>query len=189
MAGEHKKPKFWINPKSRLTFPQFRVVWHQCGKQELIDFCSVEQPRRLTYRTVSACLHILYEADYSVFHILYSEEIAFENMRLTVPRWSYPLHHRSLLLISFHPSCHGGLVWSLRKSRPHRQRWGRAQKIRILTFFNLIFNCYPLFVIILGNTLKRQENSQKHCKWTDFYMIDEITHEKPVQREFGIRIA
>lgn len=80
MAGEHKKPKFWINPKSRLTFPQFRVVWHQCGKQELIDFCSVEQPRRLTYRTVSACLHILYEADYSVLHILYSEEIAFENM-------------------------------------------------------------------------------------------------------------
>lgn len=110
MAGEHKRPKFWINPKSKLTFPQFRVVWHQCGKQELIDFCSVEQPRRLTYRTVSACLHILYEADYSVLHILYSEEIAFENMRLAVPRWSYPLHHRSLLLISFHPSCHGGLV-------------------------------------------------------------------------------
>lgn len=122
MAGEHKKPKFWISPNSRLTFPQFRVVWHQCGKQELIDFCSVEQPRRLTYRTVSACLHILYEADYSVLHILYSEEIAFENMRLAVPRWSYPLLHRSLLLISFHPSCHGGIVCYVSGGNPIFQR-------------------------------------------------------------------
>ena len=51
----------------------------------------------------------------------------------------------------------------------------------VLSSYNLIFNCYPLFIIILGNTLKRQENSQKHCKGTDFYMIDEKTHEKPVQ--------
>lgn len=82
MADEHKKPKFWINPNSRITFPQFRVVWHQCDKQELIDFCYVEQSRRLTYRTVSACLHILYEDDYSVLYILYSDDLAFENMRL-----------------------------------------------------------------------------------------------------------
>lgn len=77
-----KQPRFWINPNTRLCFPHFRIVWHRCDKEELVSFCSVEQERRMTYRTSSMCLHILYEADLSVLHILYSHDIDFENIRL-----------------------------------------------------------------------------------------------------------
>ena len=36
----------------------------------------------MTYRTSTMCLHIIYEKDWSVLHILYSHDINFENMRL-----------------------------------------------------------------------------------------------------------
>ena len=83
MEGTDKKqPRFWINPNTRLCFPHFHIVWHKCACTDLLDFCSVEQERRMTYRANSVCLHILYETDFSILHILYSDETNFENMLL-----------------------------------------------------------------------------------------------------------
>ena len=83
MAGTNKKqPRYWINPNTRLCFPHFRIVWHKCDRTELLDFCSAKHERRMTYRTGSICLHILYEEDFSVQHFLYSDDINFVNIRL-----------------------------------------------------------------------------------------------------------
>ena len=83
MAGTDKKqPRYWINPNTRLCFPHFRIVWNKCTKAELLDFCSAKHERRMTYRTGSVCLHILYEEDFSVLHFLYSDDINFVNIRL-----------------------------------------------------------------------------------------------------------
>jgi predicted metal-dependent hydrolase len=83
MADKNKKKTlFWINPNTRLCFPHFRIEWHRCIREELLDFCLIDQEKRLTYRTGSMCLHILYETDFSVLHFLYSDDINFENTRL-----------------------------------------------------------------------------------------------------------
>ena len=82
MADKNKKRTlFWINPYTRLCFPHFRIEWHRCIREELLDFCLIDQEKRLTYRTGSMCLHILYETDFSVLHFLYSDDINFENTR------------------------------------------------------------------------------------------------------------
>ena len=83
MASQIKKqPHFWINPNTRLCFPYIRITWYCCTREELLGFCSIEQERRMIYRTSSMCLHILYKIDFSVLSILYLDEINFENIRL-----------------------------------------------------------------------------------------------------------
>lgn len=79
---DQKQPKFWINPNTRLCFPFFRVRWHKCNQWELLSFCEIETPLRMTYHVGQNCVHILYPEDYAELNILYSEVTAFENIRL-----------------------------------------------------------------------------------------------------------
>ena len=77
-----KQPLFWINPNTRLSFSQFSIKWYRCEERELLAFCAIEQERRKTYHVNSLCIHLLYEEDFSLLHILYSDDVKFNNIRL-----------------------------------------------------------------------------------------------------------
>ena len=77
-----KQPQFWINPNTRLRFPQFCLEWQSCDKSDLFAFCKMEHPRRRTYMAGTTCVHLVHSEDYSRLFVLYHEDQHFENLRL-----------------------------------------------------------------------------------------------------------
>ena len=77
-----KQPQFWINPNTRLRFPQFCLEWQACDKTDLLGFCKMDHPRRKTYLAGTTCIHLIHSEDYSRLYILYYEGQNFENLRL-----------------------------------------------------------------------------------------------------------
>ena len=83
MDGKNKKtPKFWINPNTRLHFPQFSLQWQQCDIGDLLAFCEMEHPRCMTYVAGTTCVHLVHSEDYSTLYVLYHKDQRFENLRL-----------------------------------------------------------------------------------------------------------
>ena len=77
-----KQPQFWINPNTRLRFPQFCLEWQACDKTDLLAFCELDHTRRKTYLSGMTCIHLIHSEDYSRLYILYYEGQNFENLRL-----------------------------------------------------------------------------------------------------------
>ena len=77
-----KQPLFWINPNTRINFPHFRIEWHRCEKYELLALCEVKQECGTIYKAGSNCVCLLHSRDFSIVHILYSDDVDFTNIRL-----------------------------------------------------------------------------------------------------------
>ena len=83
MDGKNKKtPKFWINPNTRLHFPQFSLQWQQCDIGDLLAFCEMEHTRCMTYVAGTTCVHLVHSENYSTLYVLYYKDQRFENLRL-----------------------------------------------------------------------------------------------------------
>ena len=81
-SSNKKQPLFWINPNTRINFPHFRIEWHKCEKYELLALCEVKQECRMIYKAGSNCVCLLHSKDFSIVHILYSDDADFTNIRL-----------------------------------------------------------------------------------------------------------
>jgi len=82
MDGSNKmKPKFWINPNTRINFPFFSIEWHKFSQSELLPYCKLGVDKE-TYCKNNNCVHVVQSENGNTLHILYSDNTKFENILL-----------------------------------------------------------------------------------------------------------
>ncbi len=77
-----RKPRFWINPRLRLSFPAFCVEWHLCDANDLDYYDKIYNNQKIEYGSALNSVHIIIRQEYAGIDILYTESTKFENLRL-----------------------------------------------------------------------------------------------------------